>query len=221
MRKVLLVTCVLVLVAASTAEARHRHRHWHGYLYFRAAPYAYGMVPQTKLQRRGFGREAMPYAYGFARPEDNFQRRRQSRESVDPAAMVPPNWQLQPPDPNLGGRRFLSPDGSSSLAVYASLTAAEPIASHMQSIAFAEGETLTYLRGERDWIAVSGKKGDRIFYRKAVIACGGKVWHHMAFEYPAERKRAMDPFVMRAAAIIDLAENDGCEEATSSVDPDR
>jgi hypothetical protein len=27
--------------------------------------------------------------------------------------------------------------------------------------------------------------------------------------------------VMRAAAIIDLAENDGCEEATSSVDPDR
>jgi hypothetical protein len=120
-----------------------------------------------------------------------------------------------------GGRRFLSPDGSSWLAVYASLTAAEPIASHMQSIAFAEGETLTYLRGERDWIVVSGTKGDRFFYRKAVIACGGKVWHHMAFEYPAERKQAMDAFVIRAAAIIDLAENDGCEEATSSFNPDR
>jgi serine/threonine-protein kinase len=119
------------------------------------------------------------------------------------------------------GNRFLSPDGSSWLTVYASLTATEPIVSHMQSVAFAEGETVTYLRGERDWIAVSGTKGDRIFYRKAVIACGGKVWHHIAFEYPITFKREMDPFVMRAAAIIDQAENDGCEEATTSINPDR
>jgi serine/threonine-protein kinase len=91
----------------------------------------------------------------------------------------------------------------------------------MQSVAFAEGETLTYLRGERDWIAVSGTKGNRIFYRKAVIACGGKVWHHIAFEYPLERKRAMDPFVSRAAAIVDQAENDGCDEATSSFGAER
>jgi hypothetical protein len=91
----------------------------------------------------------------------------------------------------------------------------------MQSVAFAEGETLTYLRGEQGWIAVSGTKSDKIFYRKAVIACGGKVWHHIAFEYPIEHQRAMDPLVMRAAAIIDLADNDDCEEATSSVTPDR
>jgi hypothetical protein len=218
MRKVLLATCVLVLVAAaSTAEARHGRRHWHGY--YAAVPYSYDVGRGgNNWQRRRFGREAVPYAYGLARPEDNFPRR---GHSVDPSVMVPPNWQLQPPDPNWKGKRFLSPDGSSWLAVYASLTAAEPIASHMQSIAFAEGETLTYLRGERNWIVVSGTKGDRIFYRKAVIACGGKVWHHMAFEYPAERKQAMDAFVIRAAAIIDLAENDGCEEATSSFNPDR
>jgi hypothetical protein len=36
---------------------------------------------------------------------------------------------------------------------------------------------------ESDWLAVSGIKGNKIFYRKAVIACGGKVWHHIAFEY--------------------------------------
>jgi hypothetical protein len=40
------------------------------------------------------------------------------------------------------------------------------------------------LRRETDWLAVSGFKGDRIFYRKAVIACGGTVWHHIEFEYP-------------------------------------
>jgi serine/threonine-protein kinase len=135
--------------------------------------------------------------------------------------MVPPNWQLQPPDPNWNGKRFLSPDGSSWLATYSLPATAEPIATHMQSVAFAEGETLTFLRGEHDWIAVSGTKGDKIFYRKAIIACGGKIWHHITFEYPIELKRAMDPFVMRAATIIDLAENDGCEQATSSAKPDR
>src|SRR5262249_4992628 len=106
------------------------------------------------------------------------------------------------------------------LNAYASWTATEPITSHMQSVAFAEGETVTYLRGERDWVAVSGIKGDRIFYRKAVIACGGKVWHHVVFEYPITL-RQMDPFVIRAAAIIDQAENDGCESATTSINPDR
>jgi hypothetical protein len=25
--------------------------------------------------------------------------------------------------------------------------------------------------------------------RKAILACGGKVWHHIEFEYPASRKR--------------------------------
>src|SRR5262249_40068460 len=154
-------------------------------------------------------------------PQDSLQRRRPWREGAGPADMVPPNWQLQPPNSNLKGNRFLSPDGSSWLTVHASLTPTEPIASRMQSVAFAGDETVTYLRGERNWIAVSGMKSDRIFYRKAVIACGGKVWHHISFEYPMEFKRQMDPFVMRAAAIVDLAENDGCEEATSSFNLDR
>jgi len=197
MRKVLLVACVL-LISVSSSEARHRRWHWHGH-------YA----------------GSAPYAYGFAAAEDNLQRRRSWRGSANPADMVPPNWQLQPPDPNSNAKRFLSPDGSSWLAVYAFPSANESIASHMQSVAFAEGETPTYLRGERNWIVVSGTKGDRIFYRKATIACGGRAWHHIAFEYPIVLKHAMDLFVMRAAAIMDQAENDGCESATTSVNPDR
>jgi len=197
MRKVLLVACAL-LVSVTSSEARHRRWHWHGH-YVGAAP----------------------YAYGFATSEDSLRRRRSWRGSANPADMVPPNWQLQPPDPNWNGKRFLSPDGSSSLAVYAFSTASEPIASHMQSVAFAKDEMPTYLRGERNWIVVSGTKGDRIFYRKATIACGGKAWHHIAFEYPIALKREMDLFVMRAATIIDQAENDGCESATTSINPDR
>jgi serine/threonine-protein kinase len=82
----------------------------------------------------------------------------------------------------------------------------------MDRIARQEGETVTYFRREADWIAVSGLKGGRIFYRKAVLACSGKVWHHIEFEYPAALKRRMDPFVNRASYSIDHAENDSCGE---------
>jgi hypothetical protein len=43
----------------------------------------------------------------------------------------------------------------------------------MKAVAFADGEQITHLRGERSWIEVSGFKGDRIFYRKAIVVCGG------------------------------------------------
>jgi hypothetical protein len=123
------------------------------------------------------------------------------------AAVIPPGWQLQRDE-----GRYVSPDGSSWFAPHASPVGSEPIAVQMDRIARREGEIVTYFRREPDWIAVSGFKGGRIFYRKAVVACGGKVWHHIEFEYPAALKRRMDPFVNRASYSIDHAENDSCEE---------
>ena len=78
----------------------------------------------------------------------------------------------------------MSPDVSSWFAPHASPVGSEPNARHMDRIARQEGETVTYFRREPDWTAVSGFKAGRIFYRKAVLACGGKVWHHIEFEYP-------------------------------------
>jgi hypothetical protein len=112
--------------------------------------------------------------------------------------------------------RFVSPDGAAWLATSATPAEQEPIADHLKTIAFAEGEEIAYLAGQRDWIAVSGRKGDRIFYRKAVLACDGKVWRHVAFEYPAAARRSVDPFVVRVAAAVTTTVNDGCEAAVSS-----
>ena len=125
----------------------------------------------------------------------------------DAAALVPPDWRLQRDE-----QRYVSPDGSSWFAPHASPVGSEPIARHMDKIARQEGETVTYFRREPDWIAVSGFKAGRIFYRKAVLACGGKVWHHIEFEYPAALKRRMDPFVNRASYSIDHAETIDCIE---------
>jgi serine/threonine-protein kinase len=185
---------IVLMLAAAMSPAQARQWHWH------------------------WGHHSGAYpggAYGMA-PADPAERRRQREPGL--ADLVPPGWQLQPPDEHWKGKRFVSPDGSAWLAAYSASVTKETIASHMQTVAFADGEALTYLRGEQDWIAVSGLKGDRIFYRKAVIACGGRVWHHFAFEYPAGMKRQMDPFVIRAAGLIDQTENDGCDEATSSTD---
>jgi hypothetical protein len=41
----------------------------------------------------------------------------------------------------------------------------------------------------------SGLRQDRIFYRKALFSCGGRVAHLIAFEYPASRKRELDRLV--------------------------
>ena len=54
----------------------------------------------------------------------------------------------------------------------------------------------------RSWIAVSGYAGDRIFYRKSNLACGGTRWHHIELFYPRERKRAMDATVTHIARAM-------------------
>jgi len=126
----------------------------------------------------------------------------------NPATVVPSGWRL---DREEG--RYVSPDGSAWFAASASPVGSESITAHMDRFARQEGETVTYFRRNPDWIVVSGFKGGRIFYRKAVIACGGTVWHHIEFEYPAARKRQMDSFVNRASYTVDHSETSDCRKA--------
>ena len=193
MRTVLLAM-ILLLFAADSADARKRRHHYRHYHHPQAL-----MVPQ---EARG----------SVERFDERAPRR--GRVAVPLAALIPPDWQLQPPDPNWNGKRFLSPDGASWFAVYKT-AANRPVSEHMKAIAFAsDDETLTHLRGERTWIEAAGFKGSRIFYRKAIVACAGKTWHHVAFEYPAEIKTAMDRYVGPAASALDTTQLD-CEESVS------
>ena len=88
----------------------------------------------------------------------------------------------------------------------------------MRNVIFAKDETITYLRGERTWVAVSGIKDSRIFYRKAILACAGQSWHHIAFEYPVELKNRMDPLVVLASRALDDTTTD-CEQSFSDARP--
>jgi serine/threonine-protein kinase len=193
MRRTWLV-CLTLLLAVAPASARHHHH------------------------RHGHGHGHSHYFFGFSvDPPGRHDRAEARQRSERTRSFIPADWQLAPPDPKWNGKRFVSPDGQAWFAAYSTDAAKEPIDDHMRAIAFAGGETLTYIRGESDWIAVSGTKGDRVFYRKAVVACGGRAWHQIAFEYPITMRRYVDPMVQRASAAVD-ATDEGCD-APAAKDP--
>ena len=133
-------------------------------------------------------------------------------KATDYHSIVPSDWTLLREDPTSHERRFISPSGDAWLALYAEPADREPIQAHIAQVRQHENERITYEREEQTWIVVSGYIGDRIFYRKAMLACGGQVWHHLAFEYPAIQKRAFDLFVTRSSYALQAYGQVGCPQ---------
>lgn len=123
---------------------------------------------------------------------------------------IPAGWQLQPADPKFNGRRYIAPDGSAWLALYSVQADKDTLATHLKSVAFVDGEEVTYLRGARDWLAVAGVKGERVYYRKVVLSCGGTTWRHIAFDYPAQAKPVIDRMVESASKALDHLAGEPC-----------
>ena len=129
----------------------------------------------------------------------------------DYLAIVPPDWKLLSEDAISHERRFVSPSGDAWLSLYAR-PPDESIEAHLERVRHHDHERITYERGGATWIVVSGYKGDRIFYRKAMLACSGQSWHHLAFEYPAEQKESFDQFVTRASYALSAYNRTGCPQ---------
>jgi hypothetical protein len=102
------------------------------------------------------------------------------------------------------GSRFVSPSGDAWLwyfAVPATRKAADVPAAT---------EQVTYEAGGSDWIITSGYRSDRIFYRRAMLACNNSKWRHIEFEYPAWEKRRFDSFVTRTSFALRAYKELGC-----------
>jgi len=63
----------------------------------------------------------------------------------------------------------------------------------------SQGETISYRHRERRVVVVSGRHGERIFYRKSILSCRDNVWNNVSIEYPAARKAEFDALVTRVA----------------------
>ena len=113
--------------------------------------------------------------------------------------LIPPGWTQAVADRETRTRKFVSPDGR------ASLTARQVIADRtaprrgLDRIAYRDDEQITYHRRAPSWIAVSGYRDGKIFYRKINLACRGTRWNFVELEYPREIKRQMDATVTHIA----------------------
>ena len=126
-------------------------------------------------------------------------------------SLVPNSWILLPPDPQSYGRRFVSPTGDAWLWFFAVPVNREAaVNANAHQFAPPPTEQVTYERRGSDWIVSSGYRGDRIFYRRAMLACRGTKWRHIEFEYPALEKRYFDDFVTRTSFALRAYQDVGC-----------
>ena len=112
--------------------------------------------------------------------------------------MLPPGWTEVHSDAATRTRRFESAGGEVTLTARQT-PANSNRAADLDAIAFRSGETITYQRRTRSWIAVSGYRGDNIFYRKSNLACGGTRWNNVEFIYPRADKKRLDAMVTSVA----------------------
>ena len=124
--------------------------------------------------------------------------------------IIPPDWRMVPPPRGSSAVGFMSPRRDAWI-VFRAKPAREPVAVQLARLRKVRGGDITYERAGRTWIVVSGFKGNRIFYRKAMLACGGSAWHYLEFEYPAAAKRAFDAFVTRSSAALGAYARSGCQ----------
>ncbi|MDT3685887.1 MAG: hypothetical protein RO009_12705 [Pseudorhodoplanes sp.] len=118
-------------------------------------------------------------------------------------AEVPRDWSMGPAPENDDGRVFTSPDGSATITIYGSLHVLDSIDEAMKIYETPkDGETITYRQRRKRTITVSGTRGERIFYRRAILTCRDQVWNGVAIDYPAARKQEFDALVTRVAKSL-------------------
>lgn len=108
------------------------------------------------------------------------------------------------PEPENGdGLEWQSADGA-SVACYGGYNALDDTPKSLLENEKANpgpGEKVTYSKTGKNWVVLSGTKGDKIFYRRSVF---GKedVIHSVFIEYPVALKTKYDPLVGAIAGSL-------------------
>jgi hypothetical protein len=123
-------------------------------------------------------------------------------ERFGATADIPAGWRMGAAPENDDGRVFASPDGRATITVSGINVVLPRGEERAIMTAPGAGETVDYKREGRGWLVVSGRKGDRVFYRKSLLSCGGTVWNTVYLDYPAAEKKAFDPIVAHVAASL-------------------
>jgi hypothetical protein len=126
-----------------------------------------------------------------------------TNERFGATADLPTGWTAGEPPANGDGLAFTSPNGEATEIVAGGLAGTESIAQDFQIYSSPDdGETITYKKVGKHSIVVSGTAGDRIFYRKSILACRDQVWDTISLEYPAAKKADYDAIVTHVAKSL-------------------
>ena len=117
-------------------------------------------------------------------------------------ADVPGDWAIDPPPADDDGRVFRSPDRQAQIVIGGSHIT-DDIASVLQDA--VSGVGVTYKRIGPDWAVASGVEGSRIFYRRSVIACHGRIINAVEITYPQSQKQAYDLLVEHVSKSLHSA----------------
>lgn len=153
-----------------------------------------------KRRGRWLGAMAAAILVMSAAHAESWRRYRNARFGA--SADVPKDWTMGEAPENDDGRVFTSPDKQSQITVYGGFRTSQKEQEVATLLEPGEGETVTYRRQGRDWVAVSGTKGDRIFYRRSLLSCNGTVWNNVSIDYPAAQKKNFDPLVTHVARSL-------------------
>jgi hypothetical protein len=127
-------------------------------------------------------------------------------------ADIPAAWRMQPPPENDDGRIFVSPDGRGEIIVNGNCAGVVDPDELGYRLRPSEGETIAYKQRKGDWAVVSGTKGDRIFYRKTLLSCGGEIANNFSIQYPASEKSRYDSVVAHVEAPLKAGDGWGVDK---------
>lgn len=106
----------------------------------------------------------------------------------------------RPPDNN-DGQGFDAPDGA-TLAVWGSFNVLEHDVAGLEAFlreSAAKDEKISYRAAARNWLVLSGTRGDRIFYTKYIFSHRNEVENAFKISYPAALASTYNPITARIA----------------------
>jgi serine/threonine-protein kinase len=109
----------------------------------------------------------------------------------------------RPPDNN-DGQSFTAGDGA-QLAVWGSFNALEHDVAGLEAFLREdpkEGEKITYRAAGKNWLVLSGTRGDRLFYKRYLLSHRNEVENAFEISYPAALASAYDPIVARLSKSL-------------------
>lgn len=116
----------------------------------------------------------------------------------------PSRFKAGPPPDNNDGQSFTANDGA-KLAVWGSLNALEhdiPALEEFLRDSDKKDEKITYRAAGKNWLVLSGTRGERLFYKRYVLSHRNEVENAFEISYPANLAEAYTPIVSRIAKSL-------------------